>query len=449
MKLNVHVLGKHVAVLESLGDFKSVLTYVPDAQPEDLVSLTMPVRTESYHWKSEIPPFFRMNLPEGYLLQILQEKFGPEIGASALNLLSVVGRNMVGRVQVAPPGAVLDEPARSIEVAELLKGDNSEQAFTELVREHARSGVSGVLPKFLDTEENKDFGLGSHQKVSFLTHRHIIKGSSERLPYASANEYLCMCAAKKIVDSAKVELSDDGKVLVVHRFDVDQQGRPHLALEDFCSLLGLEPKNKYETTWERITTAARDHIEGKGQRDAFLVLAKVLLLTYAFKNADCHSKNLAMIYSRPEDARMSPVYDMLTTTVYADYQYKSPGIMFMGRKTWAPGKNLAKFIMREFNLSEREQKGIVEQIGDALADTAPTARELMKRLPEFQDTGTRMLSTWNQQIQDLRDSKTYAMSPSKLGDAFADLAEVPKLKSRRRVIGKSELLADRSKPRKK
>ena len=33
------------------------------------------------------------------------------------------------------------------------KGFQSEEAFAELVRQHAASGVSGVLSKFLDVEE--------------------------------------------------------------------------------------------------------------------------------------------------------------------------------------------------------------------------------------------------------------------------------------------------------
>ena len=46
------------------------MTYVPDVAPENLVSLTMPVRTESYSWDDQLSPlFFQMNLPEGYLLQ--------------------------------------------------------------------------------------------------------------------------------------------------------------------------------------------------------------------------------------------------------------------------------------------------------------------------------------------------------------------------------------------
>ncbi|MGH8832678.1 MAG: hypothetical protein ACREXV_16575 [Polaromonas sp.] len=71
-----------------------------------------------------------------------QEQFGPHIGANPIALLSVIGRNMVGRLQVAAAGAALDEPAHAIEVTALLKGDNSEAAFAELVRQHATSGVS-------------------------------------------------------------------------------------------------------------------------------------------------------------------------------------------------------------------------------------------------------------------------------------------------------------------
>jgi serine/threonine-protein kinase HipA len=127
------------------------------------------------------------------------------------------------------------------------------KAFAQLVREHARSGVSGILPKFLDVEKGRNTGLlGQHPKATMLTHRHIVKGSSSRLPFATANEHLCMQVAAKVLPTAKTELSEDGNVLIVHRFDVDESGKPFRALEDFCALLGLRPAQKYETTWERI-----------------------------------------------------------------------------------------------------------------------------------------------------------------------------------------------------
>ena len=72
MKLAVYVLGRDVAVLEQAGDPKSVLTYHAGVEANDFVSLTMPVRTESYVWYDQLPPVLQMNLPEGHLLQVLQ-----------------------------------------------------------------------------------------------------------------------------------------------------------------------------------------------------------------------------------------------------------------------------------------------------------------------------------------------------------------------------------------
>ena len=444
MKLNVYVLGQHVGVLEQVGDFKSVMTYVPEVPPENLVSLTMPVRTESYPWDDELHPIFRMNLPEGYLLQVLQEEFGPIVGANPIALLSVIGRNMVGRMQVAPPAAALDEPAKPIEVAELLKGDNSEEAFSRLVREHAKSGVSGVLPKFLDTEaqpRQQQEGFGQHKKATLFTHQHIIKGSSPRLPFATANEHLCMQVAAKVTESAKTDLSQDGNVLVVHRFDVDENGKPFRAMEDFCALLGLRPQNKYETTWERIAKAVRDHVDGRYQYETFQKLSSILLMTFALKNADCHSKNLALLYTSREDARLAPVYDFFTTSVYTGYRDNPPGIMFGGKKTWLPGKALAKFITANFGIPDREQKLIVERISDAIADTAPAVRELMASLEGFNDTGKRMLATWSDGVNYLRNSRMYGLSPWKSSKAFEGISDPPRLENSKTVIGRSELLA--------
>jgi serine/threonine-protein kinase HipA len=442
MKLNVHVLDQHVAVLEQVGDFKSVMTYVPDAAPENLVSLTMPVRTESYQWDDELHPIFRMNLPEGYLLQVLQEEFGPLIGASPVALLSVIGRNMVGRLKVAPPGAALDELAKPIEVAELLKGDNSEEAFSHLVREHARSGVSGVLPKFLDTEAQRG-GLGQHKKTTILTHQHIIKGSSARLPFATANEHLCMQVVARVTECAKTELSQDGNVLVVHRFDVDENGKPFRAMEDFCALLGLRPQNKYETTWERVAKAVRDLVDGSYRHETFQKLTAMLLMTFALRNADCHSKNLALLYTSRTDARLAPVYDFFTTSVYAGYRDNPPGIMFGGKKTWLPGKTLAKFIGVNFGIPEREQKLMVERISDAIAETAPAVREKMVSLAGFKDTGKRMLEAWSEGVNHLRDARMYGLTQWKSNPAFEGISEPPKLENARTVIGKSEPLAGR------
>ncbi|WP_028311629.1 type II toxin-antitoxin system HipA family toxin [Derxia gummosa] len=443
MKLAVHVLGREVAVLESAGDFRSVLGYHAGTAPDDFVSLTMPVRTESWVWDDQLPPVLQMNLPEGYLLQVLQEQFGPHIGASPLALLTVIGRNMVGRVRVAPPGATLDQPASPVEVADLLRGDNSEAAFAELVRRHATSGVSGVVPKFLDEAEEAAPAaplIGGHRKASVITRRHIIKGSSRQLPFVALNEHLCMQVAAKVVPTARTEVSDDGQALVVHRFDVDEAGQPHLGMEDFCALLGLRPAAKYETTWERIARAVRHHVPGELRLDSFRRLAALLLLTYALRNADCHAKNLALVYTGRADARLSPAYDLLSTSVYAGFQHNPPAIEFMGRKTWTPGRQLQAFIAAGFGIAPREQALLVEAISDAVADTGLAVRAAMATHEGFRDIGKRMLLAWAEGVNGLRDRRVYAVGEWRAGEAFEGFSAPEKLKAETERIGRSPLL---------
>ncbi|MCE9586936.1 MAG: type II toxin-antitoxin system HipA family toxin [Verrucomicrobia bacterium] len=442
MKLSVHVLGREVGTLEPVGSFKSVMTYHPEVDPADFVSLTMPVRTESYGWDAPLHPIFQMNLPEGYLLKVLQEKFGPHIGSEPTALLSVVGRHMIGRIQVSAPGADLATPPQPFEVAEVLEGDNSEEAFAELVRQHATSGVSGVIPKFLDGTDTT-FGIEAFNKTTLFTGKHIIKGSSRNLPYAALNEHLCMQVAAKVLPATKTEISMDGKALIAHRFDVDEEGRPHLGMEDFCCLLGLSPEKKYDTTWERIAKGVRNHVPGPTQREAFRQLSLMLLLTYALRNADCHAKNLALIYSSKTDARVSPAYDLLTTVVYPGYQNQPPGIAFMGKKTWAPGKNLQTFIAREFGIPLREQSLMIESICEAITDTAPKVREAISEHPDFRDLGKHMLLAWEEGIQTLRDRRHYSLPQPETENLLGGISDPPKLANPKTIVGQSEGLGTR------
>jgi serine/threonine-protein kinase HipA len=117
----------------------------------------------------------------------------------------------------------------------------------------------------------------------------------------------------------------------------------------------------------------------------------------------------------------------------------------MGRKTWLPGKTLGTFVTSTFGISQREQKEILERISDAVADTAPAVRELMKSLAGFKDTGKRMLAAWSEGVSVLRDRRMYALSPWKSSAAFEGISNPPRLNNPRNVIGRSELLGHRTK----
>ena len=438
MKLHVFVHDKRVATLESADGFRHVMAYHPDALPEQFVSLLMPVRTESYAYP-DLHPIFRMNLPEGLLLAILQEQLGPQVGASPLNLLSVVGRNAIGRVKVAMPGADPTQPPLPFELAGILRGDNSEAAFVDLVRRYAVSGVSGIVPKFLSPNTLAEHG-------TLTTDRYIIKGATARLPGVALNEHLCMEVSRQAgIATAATEVSEDGQALVVHRFDFENDGITRKGMEDLCSLLSLRPEEKYQSTWERVVGRIKDVVTVPAQQNAALSqLADLLLLTYALRNADCHTKNIALLYSSRESIALAPVYDMLTITVYDDYAKNPPAMPAEGRSTWMPGKALERFLQTRCGVMPAQTKERVERICEAMVQVTPKVVEAAGRYPGFHETGKRMLQAWNAGMNSLRLQKTWSL-PSL--DAAIELARFsdarPSAPTPREKIGRSPLLGKR------
>jgi len=440
MKLHVYVHDKPVATLESTDGFRHVMTYHPDVSASQFVSLLMPVRTESYVYP-DLHPLFRMNLPEGFLLSILQEQLGPQVGASPLNLLSVVGRNAIGRVKVAAAGADPAQPPMAFELADILRGDNSEEAFVDLVRRYAVSGVSGVVPKFLSPVTRPDFG-----KATLATDRHIIKGTTSKLPGVALNEHFCMEVSRRAgLPTASTEVSQDGLALVVHRFDFEADGMTRKGMEDLCSLLSLRPEEKYQSTWERVVGRIKDVVPGPADQQAALSqLADLLLLTYALRNADCHTKNIALLYSSREQITLAPVYDMLTITVYEDYAKNPPGMPVDGRSSWAPGKALERFLQTRCGVMPAQTRERVTRICEAMVDVAPQVIEATQRYPAFMQTGQRMLHAWNEGMNSLRLQKTWSLpslGPTIQAAGLADL--LPAVPTPPEKIGRSPLLAPR------
>lgn len=85
------------------------------------------------------------------------------------------------------------------------------------------------MPKFIasDAAEPRE-PLG---KPTLRTGLHIIKGSGRHHPFLGFNEFYTMrvLARLNVVPVAACRMSKDGKVLVVDRFDVDEQGIPAAA----------------------------------------------------------------------------------------------------------------------------------------------------------------------------------------------------------------------------
>ncbi len=116
-----------------------MLRYLPAAVEIDFVSLTMPVRAEPWKWPRDLHPFFRQNLPEGCLLGVIREEFGPLLDGTDLSLLAMVGDTGIGRVTVTPEGALPGVALRPLDIERLLTTETSVEGFASLVSNAARS----------------------------------------------------------------------------------------------------------------------------------------------------------------------------------------------------------------------------------------------------------------------------------------------------------------------
>jgi len=154
-------------------------------------------------------------------------------------------------------------------------------------------------------------------------------------------------------------------VLIVDRFDVDEHGEPIYGVEDLCGLLGLPPREKYNTTTEKVLHAARAYLPRANIRTAMEQFGWQLLTNYIVRNADCHAKNIALYYCTLNDTAFTPVYDVVTTQAYPRFASNPPGLSIEGRKTWIAGKTLEKFFNTRLGIAPRDYASMVERLCDS------------------------------------------------------------------------------------
>jgi len=419
MKLSVWVQGRLVAHLFRERD-QYVLQYQPQVAPADFVSLTTPVQALPWAWPRDLHPFFRQNLPEGYLLTIVREMLGPALDGTDLSLLAVVGRNGIGRVTVTPPQTQDRTPEESLDLQALLHADFSPRYFDELVRRYARSAVSGVVPKFLTPDSRQEPQEAG--RTTLRTERYLVKGSS-KLPYLAFNEHHTLRVLARInkVPVARTQLSDDGHVLLVERFDVDAQGVPTHGLEDACSLLGLPPHEKYSPSMERVLKATEAYLPGATRQGQLEQLGYHLLTNFVVRNADCHSKNIALYYTSLDDVAFTPVHDLVTTQAYDGFRDSTPGLSIEGRKSWIPGKTLPHFFASRLGISSRRYSRMLEELCDSAVEVARDLAKLASSEKRWHDIIKSMLHAWDRGMQDVRNpNSTVSLAPVIQAAGFSD-----------------------------
>lgn len=350
---------------------RCAFAYDPSARPSEAVSLTMPLKLAGYEYPDGLHPVFQMNLPEGRLRALLERRFRKAVpGFDDLSLLQIVGPAQIGRLRYGEESANAGGTQPMQSVAEILAYDGAEDLFADLVERFATSsGVSGVQPKVLVRDERAwSLSGDGRRSLSVRGATHIVKTwEADEFPELAANEYFCLQAALRAgLPVPAHALSDNGRFLVVERFDLDETGR-YLGFEDACVLQGLPVAAKYDGSYEALARTLACFVWPEQRLQTLAHLFRLLAVCCALRNGDAHLKNFGVVYEAPDQpVGCAPAYDIVTTQVYLPRDVMA--LTLDGRKSWPSAKVMLQFAQRHCGLSGAQAREILSEVADAVAE---------------------------------------------------------------------------------
>jgi serine/threonine-protein kinase HipA len=206
----------------------------------------------------------------------------------------------------------------------------------------------------------------------------ILKPQLSIYPNIPQNENLCMTIAQKLgietPPHALMELNDGTVAYIVKRFDRLNGAKIHQ--EDFMQI--LEKEDKYKGSNEEIGAKISTMSDVPGL-DTQLFYERVIF-NFIIGNGDAHFKNYTMQYSDTGAARLSPVYDIVSSKLVISEEEDS-ALTINGKKNNLTSKDFDS--LREYlKIPEKAVAGkFINQantIIDAIAVSDLTADEKEK-----------------------------------------------------------------------
>lgn len=337
-----------------------------------------------------LPPFIESLLPEGWLAQVLRdadERTALRHGKRYLSNITI--SEDAGELAALPKDELQGRLADFTDNG-LFTGryEGARRAALEesFAANLARMFASGTTPRLSGVQIKAPMNLdrdGDLRPATDLPFTHILKpaGTSgfEHMPIV---EWLCLeLGARAGFRSANAALiaMHEGMLpaLLVERFDIRENGDDQrlLALEDFCSLLGVRSEDKYKGTIERMAKALRG-VSTEPAEDLATLFARALF-TWLIADGDMHLKNVAVLkIASPggrsfDSTRMAPLYDTLTTRVFPGLEHDHMALKLAGRDDrlrWRDFETLARTMDLPLRSATKIAIGLVEKLAVAAAD---------------------------------------------------------------------------------
>jgi serine/threonine-protein kinase HipA len=411
LKLTLH--GRLVGYLAGFHNGRNVLSFADefkkDAGRTTFSLITYPgfphsekVMAEPWVKNQRLHPTLSNLLPEGSLRELIAQGLKVHVD-SEFHIFSYLGEDLPGALVAEPmePKDVPDSVLTTHGKAKAIKFDKTTQVN--------KFSLAGVQMKFSMKEKDGRYNLSKGEALGDW----IIKTPSTKHKDVPVNEYTAMKLASlvgveipdiKLVELDKLDnlpqinLPDEEFAFAIKRFDRDDNARIHM--EDFAQVLVKYPHQKYNSaTYEQIGRILYQY-SGDGLIDA-QQLARRLLVNILLANGDAHLKNWSLLYSNQVTPRLSPAYDIVTTSVYIDDERQFA--LNLGKtKNWYE----ASYANFEYWADHSEIPWRV--IKPHLDDTMEKARSLwldrIKDLPMNEDHKIKIKAHWSKLQEDFKIS---------------------------------------------
>lgn len=328
--------------------------------------------------ENPLPSFFRNALPEGALRKIVEARL-PNGRLRELEMLMLLGSDLPGALRVlADPldphddSFVPPSPRRALDPADPIR--------------FSLSGVQLKASVHVDLDDENKITLPMAGEGG----RWIAKFPSSSFRDLPENELTMLRWARaagldvpdnRIIDVASIdnlptEFPREGRALLIRRFD-RSASHHRVHQEDFAQVFEIEPEQKdvLFVAHDRALTyagigaivsalAGESDLKEFTRRLAFMILSG---------NADAHAKNWSLIYPDRVHARLSPLYDVVSTVAYPRLNRTLP-LAFLQLEQPVNSTQVALDA-----ITYRDFRELAEQVGEPASAVESDVRDFVDR----------------------------------------------------------------------
>ncbi len=329
LKLTLH--GKLVGYLAGFKNGRNVLSFADEFKSDSsrptfslITHQSFPnsekLMSEPWAKNQRLHPVLSNLLPEGALRDLIAQGLKTHID-NEFQIFSYLGNDL--------PGALVATPMEPHDVPKSIHGKAKAIKFEDNDQKNKFS-LAGIQMKFSMKEKDGRYNLTKNGELGDW----IIKTPSTKHKHLPLNEYTAMSLAAlagvnipdiklieldKLDNLPQINLPDEKLAFAIKRFDRDGNTRIHM--EDFAQVLVKYPHEKYDSANYEQVGKVIYNFSGDSLSDA-QQFARRLLVNILLANGDAHLKNWSLLYQDQVTPRLSPAYDIVTTSVYIDNETK-------------------------------------------------------------------------------------------------------------------------------